>query len=92
MTGKKEFTVTVYMQNRTGVLNRVSIIFSRRRVNIESLNVTSSEMPGIKKVVFVLSEAEEAMRKIIRQIEKQIDVLQVYHHINSPVSAIASNN
>jgi len=77
---KQEFTITVYTENQVGLLNRVAIIFSRRKVNIESLNTSPSEVEGIHRFTLVINETEEMVAKIARQIEKQVEVLKVYYN------------
>jgi acetolactate synthase-1/3 small subunit len=77
---KQEFTITVYTENQVGLLNRVAIIFSRRKVNIESLNTSPSEIEGIHRFTLVINETEELVSKIARQIEKQVEVLKVYYN------------
>ncbi len=75
---KQEFTITVYTENQVGLLNRIAIIFSRRKLNIDSLNSSPSEVPGIHRFTIVLAETEEVVRKLVRQIEKQVEVLKAY--------------
>ena len=77
-TTKQEFTVTVYTENQIGLLNRIAIIFSRRKINIESLNTSPSEVEGIHRFTIVINETEEVVRKLCRQIEKQVEVLKAY--------------
>lgn len=75
---KQEFTVSVYTENQIGLLNRIAIIFSRRKINIESLNTSPSEVEGIHRFTIVINETEEVVRKLCRQIEKQVEVLKAY--------------
>src|SRR6476620_10978383 len=75
---KQEFTITVYTENQIGLLNRIAIIFSRRKVSIDSINSSPSEIEGIYRFTLVISETEDMVRKIARQIEKQVEVLKVY--------------
>src|SRR5688572_32528486 len=75
---KQEFTVSVYTENQIGLLNRIAIIFSRRKINIESLNTSPSEVDGIHRFTIVINETEEVVRKLCRQIEKQVEVLKAY--------------
>jgi len=77
---KQEFTITVYTENQVGLLNRIAIIFSRRKINIESMNVSPSEIEGIHRFTIVMTETEEVVRKLARQIEKQVEVLKVYYN------------
>jgi len=82
---QQEFTITVYTENQIGILNRIAIIFSRRKINIESLNVSPSEIEHIHRFNILITETEEVVRKLARQIEKQIDVLKVYFNTNEDI-------
>lgn len=82
---KQEFNITVYTENQIGLLNRIAIIFTRRKINIDSLNTSPSEIDKIHRFNIVITESEEVVRKISRQIEKQVEVLKVYYHTNADV-------
>jgi acetolactate synthase-1/3 small subunit len=82
---KEEFTITVYTENNIGLLNRIAIIFSRRKINIESLNTSPSEIEHIHRFNIVVNETEEVVRKVARQIEKQVEVLKVYYNTNEDI-------
>ncbi len=84
-TGKQEYTITVYTENQIGILNRISTIFSRRKINIHNLNTSPSEVPGIHRFNIVIDETEEVIKKLIRQIEKQVDVLKAYYNTNDEI-------
>ena len=77
---KTEFTITVYTENQIGLLNRIAIIFSRRKINIDSLNTSPSEIEGIHRFTIVIDETEEVVSKVVRQIEKQVEVLKAYYN------------
>jgi acetolactate synthase-1/3 small subunit len=79
---KQEYTISVYTENHIGLLNRIAIIFSRRKINIESLNVSPSEVPGIHRFTIVITETEEVIKKLVRQVEKQVEVLKAYYNTN----------
>lgn len=79
---QQEFTITLYTENSIGITGRIAGIFSRRKTNIESLNTSPSEVDGIHRFTIVITETEEAVRKICKQIEKQVDVLKVYFNTN----------
>src|ERR1700743_283350 len=79
-SNKQEYTITVYTENQIGLINRIAIMFSRRKVNIESLNTSPSEIEGIHRFTLVINETEEMVSKIARQIEKQVEVLKVYYN------------
>jgi len=82
---KQEFTITVYTENQIGLLNRIAIMFSRRKINIESLNTSPSEIDGIHRFTIVIQEFEEVVKKLVRQIEKQVDVLKAYYNTNDEI-------
>jgi acetolactate synthase I/III small subunit len=82
---KQEFTITVYTENHIGLLNRIAIIFSRRKINIESLNTSPSEVDGIHRFTIVINESEEVVHKLVRQIEKQVEVLKAYYNTNEEI-------
>jgi acetolactate synthase I/III small subunit len=75
---KQEYTITVYTENQIGLLNRIAIIFSRRKINIDSLNTSPSEVESVHRFNIVINETEEVVRKLCMQIEKQVEVLKVY--------------
>lgn len=77
---KQEYTITVYTENQIGLLNRIAIIFSRRKISIDSINSSPSEAEGIYRFTIVINETEEVVRKLARQIEKQVEVLKAYYN------------
>ena len=82
---KQEYTITVYTENQIGLLNRIAIIFSRRKINIESLNTSPSEMDSVHRFTIVINEMEDVVRKLCRQIEKQVEVLKAYYNTNEEI-------
>ena len=79
-TEEQLYTVSIYTENNIGLLNRISAIFQRRHINIESLNTSPSEIDGVSKFTIVVNMTEENIKKIIGQIEKQVEVIKAYHH------------
>jgi acetolactate synthase-1/3 small subunit len=77
---KQLFTVSVYTENNIGLLNRISAIFQRRHINIESLNTSASEIEGVSRFTIVVNVTEVQIRKIIGQIDKQIEVIKAFYH------------
>ncbi len=75
----------MYTENQIGLLNRIAIIFTRRKINIDSLNTSPSEIESIHRFNIVINETEDVVRKLCRQIEKQVEVLKVYYHTNADV-------
>ena len=80
MEEKKLYTLLVYSENIAGVLNQVTAVFTRRQVNIESLNVSASSIPGVHKYTITAWSDEDQIVKIARQIEKKIDVVKCNYY------------
>lgn len=77
---KQEFTITAYTENHIGMINRIAIIFSRRKVNIDSINAGPTEVNGIHRFTIVLTHTEEMVQKITLQIAKQVEVLKAFYN------------
>ena len=73
---RKLYTLLVYSENVAGILNQVTAVFTRRQVNIESLNVSASSIPGVHKYTITAWNDEDQIIKIAHQIEKKIDVIK----------------
>lgn len=73
---RKFYTLLVYSENIAGVLNQITAVFTRRQVNIESLNVSASSIPGVHKYTITAWSDEDQIVKITKQIEKKIDVVK----------------
>jgi acetolactate synthase-1/3 small subunit len=84
-SNKQEYTITVYTENQIGLINRIAILFSRRKINIESLNTSPTEVEGIHRFTIVINETEEVVRKLCRQLEKQVDILKAYYNTNEEI-------
>jgi len=82
---KQWFTISVYSENNVGLLNRISGIFLKRHINIESLNVSKSEIDNVSKFTIVVNITEDWTRKIVGQIEKQIEVIKAYYHTDDEI-------
>ena len=80
MEDKKLYTLLVYSENIAGILNQITAVFTRRQVNIESLNVSASSIPGLHKYTITAWSNESQIEKITRQIEKKIDVVKATYY------------
>ncbi len=80
MDEKKLYTLLVYSENIAGILNQITAVFTRRQVNIESLNVSASSIPGVHKYTITAWSNEDQIVKITRQIEKKIDVIKASYY------------
>jgi acetolactate synthase I/III small subunit len=83
--GKQTYTISAFSENHIGLLNRITIIFTRRQVNIESLTVSGSAIPGIHKFTIVVYESREKVEKVVNQIEKLVEVLRAFYHTEDEV-------
>lgn len=81
-TAKQFYTLLVYSENVVGVLNQVTAVFTRRQVNIESLNVSASSLEGIHKYTITCWSSPDQIEKITKQIEKKIDVIKANYYTN----------
>ncbi|MBC9796373.1 acetolactate synthase small subunit [Sinomicrobium weinanense] len=76
----KTYTVSIYSENNIGLLSRISAIFLKRHINIESLTVSECEIEHVSRFVIVAAMDEDQVRKIVGQLEKQIEVIKAYYH------------
>lgn len=83
MEKKTLYTLLVYSENIAGILNQITAVFTRRQVNIESLNVSASSIKDIHKYTITAWSDEEQIIKITKQIEKKIDVVKVNYYVDS---------
>ncbi|MFY7669731.1 acetolactate synthase small subunit [Tenacibaculum sp. MEBiC06402] len=80
MDEKQTYTVSIYTENNIGVLNRISAIFQRRHINLESVNVSKSEIKSVSRITLLVRVTEDQIKKILGQLEKQIEVIKAYYH------------
>ena len=72
---KMWYTLIIVSENLAGVLNQITNVFTRRQLNIESLNVSPSGFAGLHRYTVTCRSDEVEMKKIVKQIEKKIDVV-----------------
>lgn len=82
---KQTYTISVYTENNIGILNRLSAIFLKRHINIESMTVCKSEIEHIHRFIFVVKVTEERAQKAVKQLEKQIEVIGAFYHNNDEI-------
>ena len=85
MMDKKLYTIIVHSENIAGLLNQVTAVFTRRQINIESLNVSASSIKGVHKYTITAWTDEETIEKVVKQIEKKIDVLQANYFVDDEI-------
>jgi acetolactate synthase-1/3 small subunit len=85
MEEKQNFTVSVYTENNVGILNRLSAIFLKRHINIESMTVSKSEIEDVHRFTFVVIVPKTLIRKVVGQLEKQIEVIRAFYHTEDEI-------
>ena len=71
-TEVKLYVISVLTENKSGLLNAITIIFTRRKINIESINVSESEVTGVSRYTIVVKITSERAEKLVKQIRKFI--------------------
>ncbi|HEY4799176.1 MAG TPA: acetolactate synthase small subunit [Bacteroidia bacterium] len=77
---EKEFTLSIFTENKIGLLNRITIIFTRRHLNIESITASESEIKNVHRYTIVCRTTRERIEKVVKQIEKLVEVLRAFVH------------
>ena len=76
----QEYTISVFTEDKTGVLARVLSNFTKRHINIESINASASSIPGIYRLIIVVQVSEESIIKLVAQLDKQVDVIKAFYY------------
>ncbi|SUX46054.1 acetolactate synthase small subunit [Chryseobacterium indoltheticum] len=79
------FTVSIFTENTIGMLNRITIIFTRRHLNIDSITASETEVKNVHRYTIVLRTNREQINKVVGQIDKLIDVLKAFVHEDNEV-------
>ena len=82
---KQEFTLSIYTENQIGLISKIASMFSRRKISLESLNSSPSEIENIYRFTIVVNETENVVKNLVRQIEKLVDVFIVYFNTNEEI-------
>lgn len=85
MTDKTLYTIIVHSENIAGLLNQVTAVFTRRQINIESLNVSASSIQGVHKYTITAWTDKDTIEKVVKQITKKIDVLQAHYFTDDEI-------
>lgn len=80
MSKNREYVISVFSENQAGVLNRITSVFLRRKINIESLKVSETSIKGISMFTIVASTSEEVIELVVHQIEKIVEVIRAEYH------------
>lgn len=79
------FTVSALTENKSGLLTAVTIIFTRRKINIESINVSETEVEGVSRYTIVIKTNLDNAVQVVKQINKLIEVLGAFLYTEEEV-------
>jgi acetolactate synthase I/III small subunit len=79
----KKFTIIIFAESNVGLIVRITTMFLRRRIHIESLHVTICGPEGIYRFSLVICETDETARKIMLQVDKQVEVFKSFYNTNA---------
>jgi acetolactate synthase-1/3 small subunit len=82
---KHEYTISIFTENHIGILNQITIILTRRQINIESITASESAVKGVYLLTIVVKTTGEMIQKVAKQMEKVIDVLKVFVHTSEQI-------
>ena len=86
------FTIIIYSENSVGLLNRVSNIFTRRCINIESVNAGRSGVEGVHKLAITTWVDRPTIERVASQIEKIVEVIKVFIYSDAEIIANSKGN
>ena len=82
---KQEFTVSLFTEDHIGILSQITIILTRRQINIESITASESAVKGVQLLTLVVKATPDMVRKVSKQMEKLVDVLKVFVHTSDEI-------
>ncbi len=85
MNNIKEYTLAIYSENRAGIMSRIISNITKRHINIDTLSVSKSSIPNIHRFTIVINVTENRVRKLVAQIDKQVDILKAFYYDNSEI-------
>jgi acetolactate synthase-1/3 small subunit len=77
---EQEFTLSIFTEDKVGLLHRITVVFTKRNINLESFIASESEVKGVFRFTIVVHTTEDQVRKVVKQIEKIIGVLKAFYH------------
>jgi len=82
---KQEYTISLFTEDHIGILGQITIILTRRRINIESFTASESAVQGVYLLTIVVTTTDEMIQKVAKQMEKLVDVLKVFVHTSEQI-------
>ena len=77
MTKTNKHTISILVENKTGVLQRVAGLFTRRDFNIDNITVGKTSEPGHSRITITTYGDNRTLEQIIKQLNKLIEVIKV---------------
>ncbi len=81
----RSFNLSILTENKSGLLNAVTIIFTRRKINIESINVSETEVEGVSRYTIVIRATRSQAEKVVKRIRKLIEVFWAFVYENDEI-------
>lgn len=81
----KPYTLSVFSENTVGILNLISIVYTRRSINVEGISASETSIPGIFKTTVLSYSDRETMEKVLAQIEKAIYVVKAFLYTDDQI-------
>jgi len=82
---KQEYTISLFTEDHIGILGQITIILTRRQINIESFTASESAVQGVYLLTIVVTTTDEMVQKVAKQMEKLVDVLKVFVHTSEQI-------
>jgi len=82
---QQEYTISLFTENHIGILGQITIILTRRQINIDSITASESAVKGASLLTIVVKTTPEMIQKVARQMEKLVDVLKVFVHTSDQI-------
>lgn len=79
------FTISALTENKSGLLTAVTIIFTRRKINIEAINVSETEVEGVSRYTIVIASTYDVANQVVKQINKLVEVLGAFLYTEDEV-------
>jgi acetolactate synthase-1/3 small subunit len=81
----RKYIVVIYTEDKVGLTNRITLILTRRKMNIESLQTSETEVPGIFRFTIQLNTTPDQIQKVTKQFEKIVDVISAHYYLPKEV-------
>ena len=83
----KLYTIIAFAENQPGVMYRMTELFMKRKLNIESLTASETDEEGISRITFTLKATETVIEKVVKQLYRIIEVTKVYENEEQDIIA-----